>query len=210
MSALSTSSLEQVGHRLREKSLFGAPADSTSLRGPDEDGVSFRRAGENASDLFEEAEATKDAALHVAVYRARPDVGAILVGTTPWMKALSAMGVRLPSLFDEQARHIGPVPAPLAEGEYERLVAELGSGANAALVGSTRVCLGSTPSRVVLNADLFEKCAKAFVLAASTGLPVRPLPAWASELWYARLRNAQTRAATAYRAGRLPEGMDSY
>ena len=62
----------------------------------------------------------------------------------------------------------------------------------------------------MLNADLFEKCGKAFVLATSTGRPVRALPRWASALWVGHLRRDQARAVAAHAVGRVPEGMDAY
>ena len=72
------------------------------------------------------------------------------------------------------------------------------------------MALGSTPNRVVLNADLFEKCAKAFVIAASSGESPHALPRWASDVWVNRLAKDRARAALAYQSGVVPEGMDGY
>jgi ribulose-5-phosphate 4-epimerase/fuculose-1-phosphate aldolase len=210
MSDLLRQALDDIERRLRTKRLFDGESASISLRVPGQSAALFAHAGDEPRTVSFSDGVTGDAALHACVYQARPDVGGIFVGTTMWMTALAALGVALPSLFDEQARHIGRPAAPVAPGDLGALAESLANGANAVLVGTRRVGLGSTPNRVVLNGDLFEKCAKAFVLAASTGQPVRPLPAWASALWYEHLRKDQRRAASAYRSGRVPEGMDAY
>lgn len=203
-------SFDEVEQRLRAKGLFGGEPDSLSLRVPGQAAAFFARAGKDPEVIRFANDFNEEVALHTRVYQARPDVGGIVVGSTTWMPALAALGVALPSLFDEQARHIGTPAPPVLAGDVEGLVESLAAGANAALIGARRVGLGSTPNRVVLNADLFEKCAKAFVVASSTGQPVRPLPAWASDLWYEHLRKDRLRAASAYRSGRVPEGMDAY
>ena len=210
MGDLLRQSLDDIERRLRTKRLFDTESASISLRVPGQSAALFAHACDEPRIVSFSDDMTGDAALHTCVFQARPDVGGIVVGSTMWMSALSAMGVALPSLFDEQARHIGRPALPVAPGDLQALADSLAGGANAVLVGTRRVGLGSTPNRVVLNADLFEKCAKAFVLAASTGQPVRPLPAWASALWYEHLRKDQRRAASAYRSGRVPEGMDAY
>ena len=210
MSAALEASLEELERRLRAKGLFGRGSDSVSLRVPGaRSALCFSEGTEPRMVDFDDP-ADGVAALHTFAYSARPDVGGIVLGVTPWSSALEALGVPVPSLFDEQARHIGRPAEPVADGDGVGLEKALGTGTNAFVIGGKRLGLGATPNRVVLNADLFEKCAKAFVLAASTGEPVRALPDWASELWYERLRKDQLRAAAAYASGRVPDGMDGY
>ena len=73
----------------------------------------------------------------------------------------------MPVLFDEQARHLGIMGQACAAPAD--LAAALRRGGNVALVGGLPVCLGMTAKRLALNAELFEKCAKAYVLARGGG-----------------------------------------
>jgi hypothetical protein len=199
---------EDVVDRLVAKRLFGTETDSLSLRVPGRNEALIRTGDGTVRRLFFDGERDGDEALHACVYRARLDVGGVLLGTTAWTRALAAVNCALPSLFDEQARHIGPSGPPLDDPKH--LAEALESGGNAYLLEGRRLLLGSTPNRVVLNADLVEKCTKAFILAVSTGDSASPLPAWVCELWYARLHEDQKRAAASYRSGVVPEGMDAY
>jgi hypothetical protein len=203
--------LEHSGAKLRTREVYGAPGDSLSLRAPGTDAFLLATPEVDAA-LEVSFESPDDAVadLHASIYRSRPDAGAIVVGTTPWSAALAATGKALPALFDEQARHLGATRAPVAAGSQRRVVDALRGGSNAAVYGEQRLCLGSTPGRVVLNADLFEKCAKAFVVGHASGLQVRTLPIWMQHFWVRRLRRDQKRAARAYAKGRIPEGMDAY
>jgi ribulose-5-phosphate 4-epimerase/fuculose-1-phosphate aldolase len=157
-----------------------------------------------------QAKGHEAADLHAAIYRCRNDAGGVLIGQTPWSLALASIGARIPTLFDEQARHIGSAGKPIALGRHSRLLRALEGGGNVAVYGDRRICIGTTPSRVVFNAELFEKCAKAFVITHTSGARVRKLPRWVRYIAGARLRRAQKRAALSYAAGRIPEGMDTY
>ena len=157
-----------------------------------------------------EDEGNEAAAFHAAIYRARADAGAILIGRTPWSAAIAKIGQAVPTLFDEQARHIGKTEEPVHVGRREWAVAALRGGGNVALYGDQRICIGTTPDRVVFNADLFEKCAKAFVIAHASGHRIRTVPSWVRYIAGGRLKKDQKRAAESYDAGRIPEGMDAY
>jgi ribulose-5-phosphate 4-epimerase/fuculose-1-phosphate aldolase len=86
----------------------------------------------------------------------------------------------------------------------------LAGGANTILVGNLPVCVGTTCQRVVLNAELLEKCAKAHVLATATGEPVGRLPWWVCRIATGRLRKDQRRAASRFALGLLPEEARGY
>ena len=202
--------LVDIERRLEAKGLFDRSSSSLSLRVPGENAALFTLGGDAPRTLELDAETDEHAAIHACVYRARQDVGGVVVGTSRWTTALASLGIAVPSLFDEQARHIGPGAPPIAERDLSSLERALSTGTNALVIGNLRIGLGSTPNRVVLNADLFEKCTKAFVVASATGGSVHGLPPWACELWYERLRKDQLRAAAAYGAGRVPSGMDAY
>ncbi len=202
---------EETRQRLRKRDLFGAAGDSLSLRVPGRNAFILGEAVTQATRTIATAEADSEIErLHAAIYRTRPDIGAVVIGTTEWATALVSLGGTLPALFDEQARHLGDGSPSVRAGDWGALEERIRPGGNALTLGSQRVVLGATPNRVVLNADLFEKCAKAFAIASSATATVRPLPDWARRIWVRRLRADQARAARAYQDARIPEGMDAY
>jgi hypothetical protein len=203
--------LKKDVERLRAKSLYGTAGDSVSMRIPGRKELLLALPDREFLRLvsFDE-DGNEAASFHAAIYRTREDAGAVLIGTTPWVKALSTIGTALPTLFDEQARHIGTTEEPVPIGNRKRALDALRGGGNAVVYGDQRICIGSTPDRVVFNADLFEKCTKAFVIASSSGKRIRRVPGWVRKIAGGRLKKDQKRAAASYGAGRIPEGMDAY
>lgn len=159
---------------------------------------------------WRDALATLPLTLHATVYRLRPDVGAILSGGGVFVSALHDFGATLPVGFDEQARHLGRMPGAASGVTAPELQAGLAGGSNAAIVGNLPVCLGTTCQRLVLNAELLEKCAQAYVLAAATGQPISTLPWWVCRIAIGRLRKDQRRAARRFARGLLPEETRGY
>ncbi len=197
--------------RLRKKGLFGEREDSLSVRIPGRD--EFLLAvpdGEHFQRVSFEATGNEAGALHAAIYRSRPDAGAILVGRTRWSAALAHIGEQIPVLFDEQARRIGTTGKPIGAGRHQRAVGALKGGVNIAIYGDQRICVGATPDTVVFGAELFQKCAIAFVLAHSSGHRFKRLPGLVRHIAGGRLRKDQKRAAASYAAGEIPGGMTGY
>ena len=135
-------------------------------------------------------------------------MGAILVGGGDYARALAALGGRLPILFDEQARHLGALRGP-CDGP-EGLAAAIRSGTNLAMVAGRPVSLGMTPQRLALNAELFEKCAKAYGLALVAGGPTPELPFWVRWIAGRRLLKDERRAGERFAQGLPPEDKNSY
>jgi ribulose-5-phosphate 4-epimerase/fuculose-1-phosphate aldolase len=212
---LSTLLLE-ARRRLVHKGLFAADGGSLSLRLPRAPRmlVATGRLGavecRNCSPLQPRGALVGDAAaLHAAIYALRPDVGAIVVGGAAFGHLLADFGGAMPLLFDEQARHLGrmrPVPAPTTGALEEALL----SGGNALVVDGVPLCLGTTLQRMVFNAELFEKCAKAWVLAAASGQPVSRLPWWVGLIANGRLLRDERRAVRRFARGLLPEDVRGY
>ncbi|MFW2389802.1 MAG: class II aldolase/adducin family protein [Polyangiales bacterium] len=197
--------------RLTAKWLYGQAGDSLSMRIPGRDEFLLALPdGEELRRVSFQAEGKEAAGLHAAVYRSRKDAGAVLVGRTPWSAALASVGAPIPTLFDEQARHIGNAGKPVRIGRGSPISGAIEDGSNIAIFGDQRICVGTTPNRVVFNAELFEKCAKAFVVAQASGHRIRKVPGWVRYIAGGRLRKDQKRAAESYAAGRIPEGMDGY
>ena len=159
-----------------------------------------------------ETVATLPLALHAAVYRLRPDVGAVLTGGGTFTAVLPDFGGAISVGFDEQARHLGRMPEAVstATAPVPELRAWLADGTNAVMVGRLTACFGTTCQRLVMNAELLEKCAKAYVLATATGQRVGTLPWWVCKIAMGRLRKDQRRAARRFALGLLPEETRGY
>lgn len=186
--------------RLTAKGLFGHPDDSISLRLSDQPLVLWGD-GQSAQTISLDSPAAGGGTfpVHAAVYRARSDVGAVIVARTPWGNRLARLRVVMPALFDEQIRQLGQAVTPWA-----RASRALARGDNAFTHGEAILCLGTTSDRAVFNLELVEKCAQSFVLAHLTGVPIRRVPRWVQWIARGRLKKDQRRAAAAFARGEYP------
>jgi ribulose-5-phosphate 4-epimerase/fuculose-1-phosphate aldolase len=195
-------SWSEVRERLAARDLLRGEHATLSLRIPGTGAMWLGAAADPSPSRVTEAP------LHSAIYAARADVGAIAVGGGGFGIALADFGGRMPEVFDEQARHLGRMGDAVGrDGDVAR---SLRAGGNAVLVDGIPVCLGTTASRLALNAELFEKCAKAYVLAAAAGGPVKPLPWWVRHIANGRLLKDEARAAGRLAQGLLPEESRGY
>jgi ribulose-5-phosphate 4-epimerase/fuculose-1-phosphate aldolase len=192
--------------RLEARGLWGEGA-SLSLRVAGDETMWLGGQHDDAPRLLRLVEAI-DAPIHAAVYAARADVGAVAVGGGKFGRVLAAFGGRMPALFDEQARHLGIMGEACAAPAG--LAAALARGGNSALVGGVVVCLGMTAKRLALNAELFEKCAKAYALARAAGGPTHAPAWWARAIAGRRLIKDERRAAQRFAQGVPPEDNDRY
>lgn len=143
-----------------------------------------------------------DSQTHQAIYRARADVGAVLLGGGDFTRSLGDFGGVMPILFDEQARHIGHMGAPAASDQ--EIATALQRGGNAVLIKGVPATLGTTGTRMALNAQLFEKCAKAFTLAKASGIKMTLLPWWVVRVANSRLMKDEQRATQCFARGEIP------
>lgn len=200
----------ETRNRLLDKGLLGDGRASLSVRCPEDTTLWLGEVANAQPILMDWREFAVDeiAGVHAAVYTARPDVGAVAWGGGPFGACLAEFGGVLPQIFDEQARHIGPMAAAL-EGITE-LESALSGGGNALLVKGIPLCLGTTRTRLALNLELFEKCAKAYILAMAAGGHTKSLPWWVRRIANSRLSKDQRRAATAFARGELPVESHAY
>ncbi|AOY61137.1 hypothetical protein ABFO19_22195 [Xanthomonas citri pv. glycines] len=201
----------QTRERLQATHLLGDDDAALSVRCP---GATQMWIGSAAAptplllDWREDAALEAAQRLHAQVYAQRGDVGAVAWSAGAFGHCLADVGGALPQVFDEQARHLGPMPPPVRAADA---AAVLASGIdNAVLVARRPLCLGTSARRLALNIALFEKCAKAYVLAAATGGPTRQLPWWVRRIANGRLRKDQVRAAVAFANGALPTESTAY
>jgi ribulose-5-phosphate 4-epimerase/fuculose-1-phosphate aldolase len=148
---------------------------------------------------------------HQTIYQFRKDVGAILTSRQPWACALRDLKNGMPGVFDEQIRHLGnSVPCADYQGVSKENCAFIGKGENAFVLESSVLCLGMTSDRLVFNAELLEKCAKAYVLASSTGRPVSRIPWLVRWIANGRLMKDERYAAQQYALGLVPVFKSAY
>jgi hypothetical protein len=194
--------------RLQAKRLLAAEGASLSLRIPGGDAMWFGAAVDAAAQRRSFGATEGDGRIHAAVYAARRDVGAIAVGGADFGCCLADFGGAMPQVFDEQARHLGPMGP--AAAQWRELAPSLRKGGNVLLVQGRPVCLGMTAMRLALNAELFEKCAKAYVLAVAGGGRVRPLPWIVRLVANRRLYKDEQRATQRFAQGLLAEETKGY
>jgi Class II Aldolase and Adducin N-terminal domain len=206
--------------RLAHKGLLNISSDSFSVRIPGASEMLLATGRDNSSAVgrvticvepfVSEHELT---ALHRAVYLERPDVGAVVISSPHGARLLAKSKWKLPSIFDEQVRHLGrSMGAPLDENHLsrKRVGKAFCYGINAALLSERLVCLGMTCERAAFNTELFEKCARAFVIAQASGFRPRPIPAWVRLIANRRLLKDERNAAKMHLSGKLPESATAY
>jgi L-fuculose-phosphate aldolase len=145
--------------------------------------------------------------MHVAVYRGRPDAGAVIHTHQRYASVLAIIGKPLPPLFDDQALNLGPgarlVPyAPSGTPDLAaNVAAKLADRANAYLLQSHgALVLGADLAEAYRNATLLEHCCRVYCDALATGSEVTPLPKQLAVALGFALRAKQD-AAAARRSG---------
>lgn len=140
--------------------------------------------------------------LHVAIYRARPDVHAVIHHHATWASAVAVSRKTIPVLIDEAA-DIGSIPtAPYAPSASQELAEaasrELAKGGNAILLANHgAVVVGRDLREATRRALAVERLAKIYIGAELLGGP-RPLDA-------AQVGRSQEFFET-YRAAPVPTG----
>jgi L-fuculose-phosphate aldolase len=125
--------------------------------------------------------------VHLAAYRARADVGAVIHTHSLYASALSVAGLEIPPIFDEQVVFLG---GPVSVAEYaiaggqelaDNACAALGEG-NAVLLSNHGVVgVGADLNEAASICELVERLAQVYVFAHGLG-QVRPLPENAVEV----------------------------
>ena len=119
--------------------------------------------------------------MHLAIYRARPDVGAIVHTHGPFVTTLSVLHMPLPPIIDEMLIYFG---GTVEVSEYAftgtpdvgtNAVRALGDRTAAILANHGNVCVAATLERALHIAITMESCARVYVEALRIGEPV-PLP----------------------------------
>ncbi|MDG9925077.1 MULTISPECIES: hypothetical protein [unclassified Pseudomonas] len=199
--------LHQASQRLAAKGLFNDAGDSLSLLLPGTGRILLQVYGEAPREVELGQGEDGVAGLHARLYRLRGDIGAAALLSPRWSLQLQQLGEAMPSVFDEQARHIGRSWAPASSEQLPKLLA---GGGNAGPLEGRLLALGVTRNRMLFNAELFEKCAMAYVLARLGGGAVKKVPWWVRLIAGQRLRQDQARAASSHAAGQQAAELGAY
>ena len=115
--------------------------------------------------------------MHLAVYRARPDVGAVVHTHAPAVSALSVLGLPLPPVIDEMVVYFGGVVA-VAEYGFSgtetlatNVVAALADRAGVLLSNHGNLCVGRDLDEALHVALTMEATARVYLDALRVGAP---------------------------------------
>ena len=121
--------------------------------------------------------------MHAAIYRRRPDIGAVVHTHQPFASVFALLGQPIPALFDEVALSIGDTVdlIPYAFSGTPELAALVGeavtNGCNCFIMQNHGALnLGATLESAWKNAELLEKTAQVYHHALATGMRVTTLP----------------------------------
>lgn len=130
-----------------------------------------------------------ETALHLTVYKNRPDVSAVVHTHQQYASIFALINQPIPALFDEVASTIGPlvevVPYSLSGSPQlaENVKSKLGNFSNCYILQNHgALALGHDLLKAKRNAELLEKCARVYYYALSTGKEVTLLPAEIQDL----------------------------
>ena len=124
-----------------------------------------------------------ESGMHLAVYKNRQDVNAVIHSHQPKASACALLNEPIPALFDEVVLHVGHVvdiiPYALSGSPElaQHVASKLSNGSNGYIIQNHgALCLGATLNKAWLNVQLLEKTAQAYLDALSTGRPVTLIP----------------------------------
>jgi L-ribulose-5-phosphate 4-epimerase len=142
-----------------------------------------------------------ESGMHAAIYKARPDVNAVVHTHQVYASALTLIRTPIPALFDEQTRFLGRsvkiIPyAPSGTGILADTIARHIRDHNNAYMMQNHGALvfGNDMERAVHNVEILEKCSLAYLLALCTERRVSGIPLIVRELAFASLRKDQKKA----------------
>lgn len=116
--------------------------------------------------------------MHLAVYRSRPEVGAIVHTHAPYVTTLSVLRRPLPPVIDEMVLYLG---GTIEVTEYAftgtdtvgtNVVRTLGDHAGVLLANHGNVCIGRDLAHAMHVALVMESCARVYLQALALGTPV--------------------------------------
>ena len=143
---------------------------------------------------------SSESLLHVAIYRARPDVGGIVHTHAVYSTAVAAAGMAIPPIVDEMVVTLGgevrvsEYAPPASEAMAERVCSALENRDAALVRNHGAVAVGADPHDALEASILTERAAQIFVLSSILGSPTTlPDEVVASEAAIFEMRRAARR-----------------
>ena len=119
---------------------------------------------------------TSEVNMHLAVYRARPDVQAIFHTHSPWASGVITAGIRLRPMFAEFVNDLGRTgTVPYVTPTTQRLAETMGKKARTCdtifMVNHGVLAVGATQKQAYFRVVVVEDAAKSLVAACVVGRP---------------------------------------
>ncbi|MDR1905602.1 MAG: class II aldolase/adducin family protein [Clostridiales bacterium] len=114
-----------------------------------------------------------------AVFSGKPEAGAVIISSSPYLAGLSKLLITLPPILDDFAQIIGPT-LRTAES-VETLTRALKNRNGCMLKNEGGIVCGRTVEEASTALLVAEKTAKTYILSSFIGSP-RPLPFWEAKL----------------------------
>jgi ribulose-5-phosphate 4-epimerase/fuculose-1-phosphate aldolase len=191
----------EVSQMLSEQGYFGTKSGSAgnvSVLIEGEDAIAVTPSGKKYGDMRAEdicivdfdlapIDAIRDpsieAPMHVAVYKNRRDVNAVIHTHQLYASVFSILNEPIPALFDEVTVAVGStidvVPYGLSGSPQllENVVGKLSNRCHCYLLQNHgALCVGSSLGKTVTYVELLEKTASIYYRAIATGKPITTLP----------------------------------
>jgi L-fuculose-phosphate aldolase len=151
-----------------------------------------------------------EAPLHVAVYKNRRDVNAVVHSHQPYASIFSILNQPIPPLFDEVTVAIGAMVEVVPYGVsgspqlLENVVGKLDNRCHCYLLQNHgALCVGRNLEKAFNYVELLEKTAAVYYRALATGRPVTTLPDPLPEVLFGFVKREQD-AEIARKEGRQP------
>lgn len=126
---------------------------------------------------------SKEAAMHVGIYRHRTDVKAIVHTHQTYASILAVIDESIPPLFDEETKEFGPVVETIAyaisgsEDLVQNVIKKLGNNCHCYILQNHGALnLGRDIDHAWKNTELLEKVSKIYYAALITGKKIATLP----------------------------------
>jgi len=125
--------------------------------------------------VFGEGIPSSESLVHMAVYAARPDVGAVIHSHSQYASAFAVAGAPIPAILDEQvvvlggSVHVAEYGASASEQLAENAVRALGTSAAVLLRNHGVLGVGHALDEAVAVVELVERVAKIAILSAAIG-----------------------------------------
>ena len=126
---------------------------------------------------------SKEAAMHIGIYRHRIDVSAIVHTHQTYASILAVIDESIPPLFDEETKEFGPVveniPYAISGSEdlVQNVIKNLGNNCHCYILQNHGALnLGRDIDHAWKNTELLEKVSKIYYAALITGKEISRLP----------------------------------